>query len=173
MDREETQKLSEPLTLIRDAAGAASMSMKRLSAYANETRAELTKTQTAVNELLKAIDRSRFESLENFITALRDVRTWRGHTVGLRELRYIDLAVVETIDNQLHESADRLGQRCVLFLLQPNSLDTYRQNIAATTSRIDKVQTVAEGRQLEQQFQDSADALELLIELFRAYKSRT
>lgn len=164
LDREETQKLAEPLTLIRDAAVAAVDEYEKVIRVRNETSSELEKTKTAVSELLKAIDRSRFESLESFITTLRDVRTLRGRTASLRELRYIDLEIVESLDKQLHELTDRVGQRCLQFLLQPTSLDSYRQKIADTTGRIPQVQTVAEGRQLEKQFQDIADSLELLIE---------
>ncbi len=164
LDREETQQLSQPLTLIRDAASAAVDEYDKVLRVRNETAAELARTQSAVEELLKSIDRSRFESLDAFIQTLRDVRSWRGHTVGLRELRTIDLAAVDKLDEQLQAAAQRVGQRCVQFLVQPNSLDVYRQNIEASNGKIAAVRTVAEGRQLEKQFQEIADALELLIE---------
>lgn len=164
LDREETQKLSEPLTQIRDASVAAVDEYEKVIRVRNETKAELVKTQTAVAQLQKTIDRSRFESLDNFIATLRDVRSWRGHTVGLRELRTIDLEAVDSLDKQLQEMTDRVGQRCLQFLLQPTSLDSYRLNIVAASDRIPQVRTVAEGRQLDKQFQEIADSLELLIE---------
>ncbi len=170
LDREETQKLSEPLGSIRDAAAAAVDEYEKVIRVRHETQAELVRTQTAVSELLKSIERSRFESLEEFITSLRDVRSWRGHALGLRELRTIDLSAVDALENQLREATDLVGFRCVQFLLQPTALDGYRQSIQATTARIAQIKTVAEGRQLEKQFQEIADSLELLIETVSSLK---
>ena len=164
LDRDETQKLSEPLTSIRDAASAAVDEYEKVVRVRLETQAELTKTQTAVSELLKTIERSRFESLETFTNTLRQVRSWRGHAMGLRELRTIDIAAVDVLDKELQATADRVGHRCVQFLLQPHSLDSYRQNIDGTTGRVAAVRTVAEGRQVDKQFQEISESLELLIE---------
>ena len=170
LDREETHKLSEPLTSIRDAAAAAVDEYEKVVRVRLETQTELTKTQAAVSELLKSVERSRFESLETFTNTLREVRSWRGHTVGLRELRYIDVPAVDVLDRELQATADRVGHRCVQFLLQPNSLDSYRQNIEATADRVMSVRTVSEGRQVEKQFQEIADSLELLIETVSGLK---
>ncbi|MCC6508491.1 MAG: DNA repair ATPase [Pirellulaceae bacterium] len=164
LDREETQRLAQPLTTIRDAATAAVDEYEKVIRVRNETAAELVKTQTAVSELLKAAERSRFESLEAFVKMLRDMRTWRGHCSGLRELRTIDLSAVEKLEHDLQEASLRIGHRCVQFLLQPTSLEAYHQRIEAAGAKVMQVKSVAQGRELEKEFQDIATALELLIE---------
>ncbi len=164
LDREETQRLSEPLTIVRDAASAAVDEYEKVIRVRQETQTELTKTQTAVSELIKTIERARFEALDVFITTLSDVRKWRGHALGLRELRYIDMAAVDALDDELKTAGERVGHRCVQFLLQPNSLDSYRQSILAASQRIEQVRTVAESREVDKQFQAIAAGLELLIE---------
>ncbi|MFN7733082.1 MAG: DNA repair ATPase [Pirellula sp.] len=164
LDREEAFTLSAPIQQIREAANAAVDEYEKVTRVRNETATALEKTESDTVELLKAIERTRFEEVADFVQLLSKVRTQRGVAMQLRELRYIDADRVSRIESQLTESAKRLGVRCVQFLLEPASLLPYSQRIEAAEAEVPKVGSTAAAKSLENQFNEVGSSLELLIE---------
>ncbi len=164
IDREETLRLSEPISKIRDTASAAVEEFEKVVRVRRETEKSHREMANATADLLKAIDRSRFESVTDFVDRLAALRMQRGHAIGLRERRYIDIAAVEELEMKLTEAAERLGYRCTQFLLESKSLDPYHKRIVEADSRIAQVATAADGRKLQDQLTQIGADLELLIE---------
>ncbi len=125
LGREEAHSLSEPISKIREAAWAAVDEFEKVVRVRQETAAALQKAQSNTDELLKSIERSRFEKINDFVDKLAAIRRGRGSAIQLRELRYIAIDDLEKIELRLSEAADRLGNRCVQFLLSPQALTTY------------------------------------------------
>ncbi len=164
IDREETMQLSLPLLKIREAATAAVEEFEKVVRVKRETETATREVEQATDELLKAINRSTFDSVDQFVTRLSAIREQRGHAIGLRERRYVDETLVQQLEANLAESAQRLGQRCIQFLLTPKSLEPYRQRIADGETKVPKVATAADGRQLQEQLVAIGSDLELLTE---------
>ncbi|MEO8269550.1 MAG: DNA repair ATPase, partial [Aureliella sp.] len=164
IDRDETQKLSEPLEKIRDTATAAVEEFDKVVRVRRETEKQLRETQQASSEVLNSIGRFAFNSVEDFVSKLAAIRQQRGRSIGLRELRYIDEAAVGELEANLGEAAERLGHRCVQFLLTPKSLDPYRQRIVVAESNVPSVATAADGRKQQESLDQIGSDLELLIE---------
>ncbi|MFN6162635.1 MAG: DNA repair ATPase [Planctomycetota bacterium] len=164
IDREEAFKLSEPIQQIREAANAAIDEFEKVTRVRNETAAALESTEKQTTELLKTVERTRFEKVEDFVQQLAAMRTQRGVAIQLRDLRYIDNDRVTQIETQLVESAQRLGFRCVQFLLEPASLSPYSQRIETVESEVPKVGSSAAAKSLESQLADIGNSLELLVE---------
>ncbi len=170
LDRNEVFVLSEPVLKIRDAATAAVDEFEKVVRARHETSTSLAKTQAETVELLKSIDRARFERIDDFVDKLAAIRTQRGAAVQLRELRYIELTAVEQIELQLVEAADRLGVRCVQFLLSPKSLQPFDLQIEKLTTAIPSIITSATGKELDSEFAAISGSLELLIETISQLK---
>lgn len=162
--RQETQNLAEPLELIRAAATAAVEEYDKVVRVRRETERQLRETQQAAAEILNSIGRFAFNSVADFVDKLAALRQARGQSVGLRELRYIDDAAVQELEAKLAEAAERLGQRCVQFLLTPKSLDPYRQRINAAQDLVPKIATAADGRKQQENLDKIGHDLDLLIE---------
>ena len=164
LDRDEVFVLSEPVLKIRDAAAAAVDEFEKVVRARNETSASLTKTNSETQELLKSIDRARFERIDDFVDKLASIRTQRGAATQLRELRYIDLSAVESIESQLVQASDRLGVRCVQFLLSSESLVPFVSRTEQLALKIPAISTSATGKELDGEFEKIGGSLELLIE---------
>ena len=84
----------------------------------------------------------------------------RGEIISLRDLRYVDLALVE----ELGEGGRRgrpsgSSQRCVEFLLQPEALEPYADTVAAEQAARSTTSTkVTDAKQLEEQHRASRPA---------------
>src|SRR5690606_6063936 len=122
INRPAAHNLAEPLEKIRSAATAAVDEYDKVVRVRRDTERQMRETQQSAAEILNSIGRFAFNSVADVVAKLAALRQARGQAVGLRELRYIDQAAVQELETKLAEAAERLGQRCVQFLLNPNSL---------------------------------------------------
>ena len=164
IDKPEAQHLAEPLGRVRDAAKAAIEEFEKVVRVRRDTQTRTQTVQHAVESLIKSIERSRFESIDDFVSALGQLREQRGHALGLKELRYVDESIVEELEATTAERSERLSRRCVDFLLTPGSLDPYVQRVAGNSEQVAAVRTVAEAKQLEEEIDACGGQLELLTE---------
>ncbi len=164
LDREEAGGLAEPIQKIREASSAAVDEFEKVVRVRNESAVALTQAQAATSDLLKAIERARFEKVDDFVEKLAAIRSARGAALQLRERRYIDGDAVAVIEKQLAEAADRVGVRCVQFLLEPTSLASYRTRIDEVSATVPKIESSSTGKKTDTQLSEIATALELLIE---------
>ena len=164
LDREEACKLAEPVKKIREAASAAVDEYEKVVRVRNETKNAIDQSESEAIGILKEIERSRFEKVEDFVTQLAAIRSQRGKIIQLRELRYTDLDRINGLETQLAEAADRLGVRCVHFLLEPESLKGYSNLIETLAVQVPNSNSTATAKKIEEQFSGMGSSLELLIE---------
>ena len=155
----------EILGEIRNTATAAIDEFEKVVRVRRNTAAETDRVRQQVQEILAAIRRKRFEHVNDFVASLADLRRARGEAIALRDLRYVDLAVVDRLEQEIVEQAERLAHRCVQFLLQPAALQPYEQRIQDDAARIAGLQRVADAKQLETDVAATAGELEMLIEI--------
>lgn len=164
INKPETLRLDEPLVAIREAASAAVEEFEKVVRLRRDTNTRTLAVKESIEALGKEIERSRFESIDDFVQALSKLREQRGHAIGLRELRYVDLPLVESLEKSTAERAERLSRRCVDFLVTPGALDPYRKRIANTGDKIAAIERVAEAKEFQKAIDESGTQLELLTE---------
>ena len=164
INADETEKLAEPLAKIRDASTAAVEEYDKVVRLRRDTSERMREVQSSIDELFKVIERTRFESIDDFVTSLAQLREQRGHAIGLRELKYADDALIASLEESTSEKADRLSRRCVEFLLTPNALAPYQEKVKSISESILAIESVSEAKKLQESIEQSGAALELLTE---------
>ncbi|MCC9603111.1 DNA repair ATPase [Stieleria sp. JC731] len=164
IDKEETHHLNEPLAKIREAASAAVEEFEKVVRVRKQTNERTNKVESDIEALVKKIERQRFDSIDHFVDALAELRSQRGHALGLKELRYVDSELVEKLEQTTAERSERLSRRCVDFLLTPGSLDPYIERIESAKAQVDEVKTVTESKELAEKIDAAAAQLEMLTE---------
>ena len=120
--------------------------VRRLKLEARERSEDIAKRS---KELFSQVGRANFKSVDDFVANLGGLRRMRGEIITLKdEVRFIDAAAMEALEAQVKEQVDVLSQKCVEFLLQPESLDPYRERAQEQRGRVDGVTKVAEGKEL-------------------------
>ncbi len=160
----ETLRLDEPLRAIRDAASAAVEEFEKVVRLRRDTQTRTIEVKDSIETLGKEIERSRFDSIDHFVAALSKLREQRGHAIGLRELRYVDVELVTTLEQATAERAERLSRRCVEFLITPGALDPYRGRVEEAAQRVAIVERVAQAKDLQKTIDEAGARLELLTE---------
>ncbi len=164
IDNAEAETLSQPLTRVREAALAAVEEFEKVMRVRRETSDRSHQVRSDAESLFKEIERGRYETIDHFVNSLAKLRVVRGQAISLRELRYVDEALIESLESQTAQRVERLSRRCVEFLLAPGALDPYRQQIESISSEIPTIATVAQAKKLEQQTDEASSQLELLTE---------
>jgi len=161
----EAFKLSEPLTEIRQSAEGAIEEFEKVVRIRKHTKTEMGRVKGASESLVKEADRTLFENVNQFVNFLAQLRQMRGEVISLKELRYVDLGLVEELEEKLAGQTERLSRNCVEFLLREDSLTPYEESVEAVKKEIEGVKTAVEGQQVEENIESVAAQLELLIEI--------
>ncbi len=137
IDKPETEKLSEPLQKIREAAGAAVEEFDKVVRVRRDTNQRTNEVQTAIEALIKSIERSRFESIDDFVSSLAQLREQRGHALGLKELRYVDESIIEQLESDDRRTSGTTESSLRRFLADPRFAGSLHRARAASgrTSR--------------------------------------
>jgi MoxR-like ATPase len=162
---EETGGLAEPLTAIRDAAAAGIDEYEKVVRVRRNTAAETGRVEEETRAIIADVGRRRFESIQDFVDSLTALRRIRGDIITLRDLRYVDAPLVDTLEEEVGQQNDTLSHRCVEFLLQPASLAPYQEKVVAEHAQIESLTKVTDARSLEENISQSAADLEMLIDI--------
>ncbi len=165
MDRQDAFNLKEVLGQIRATAASAVEEFEKVTRVRKNTAEQTKKADQRAKEAVAAIGRKRFDHVNDYVSSLAELRAVRGEIISLRDLRYADLELVGRLDRLVSEAADRLAQRSVAFLLQPDSLAPYQAAVRQQQDRIPGLSKAADARMLEEEIARSAAELEMLIEI--------
>ena len=162
---EECFKLSEPLAEIRQAAESAIDEFEKVVRVKQNTLDQTRQVESRVTEILRIVQNSRFENIDEFVQALAELRAVRGEIISLRELRYNNSELINDLESQVSESNDRLSQRCVEFLLRDDALAPYAKRVDGQADAIPALTKVTDAKGLENEISASASELEMLIDI--------
>ncbi len=140
--------------------------VRRLRLEAGEKTADIQKrAKTLFNQVLRA----DFRSVDDYVANLGGLRRLRGEIITLKdEVRFIDVAAMDALEVEVKEQVESLSQQCVQFLLQPESLDPYRERAEEQKGQVENVTKVAEAKELEAEISQAGEDLEMLIDIVRS-----
>lgn len=170
LDKEEVFKLKEVLLRLKESATFAIDEFEKVLRIKNATKKQIEDTQKTSEELLGELKYGTFETIDEYVKALADIRNLRGQIVSLRDLRYTDLNIVDALDIEVKEKYDEFSTKCVEFLLAPEGLMPYEEKVKAQQGEIDKVNKSNEGKELEEKMNELSSDLELLIDIISNFK---
>lgn len=162
--------VDKALRSVQDAADKAVEEFDKVRRLRSEAARQVKAIRKRCQERFDLIRRSDFKTLNDFVQNLAALRQLRGELITLREVRYIDVAALATIEGRVTEQGEQLSAACVKFLLRPEALDPYRKEAASQLAAVDSVSKVAEGRELEKNVAKTGAELEMLIEIVNGLK---
>lgn len=162
--------LIEPLQEIKKIAITAIDEFEKVKQIKANTAEAFQTVKTKVDKILFDTKSATFDTLDAYVSLLSQMRSIRGEMIELKNLRYIDLAEVEILEQKVAERSDVLSQACVQFLLQDNALDFYQNQLVSITSQVNELTKVIDANALERDFDTLSLQLELLIDIVNNLK---
>jgi MoxR-like ATPase len=165
LNQSEAFQLNVPLGEIRAAATGAIDEFEKVTKVRKNTQQQTDLTAKKVKELRESAKKAVFENVDQYVHLLANLRSMRGETISLKDLRYADLPFIESLEKSLEEQSQLTSEACVSYLLQENSLDFYRHKVETQRQAIETVQKVADATLIEQETDAAGKELDLLIEI--------
>ncbi len=165
LDNRDAFNLEEPLGAVRATANSAIEEFEKVVRIRQHTQGQIKDVSGRTRDLINHIHGMRFENIDQYVKALAGLRKMRGESITLKDLRYADLALIEELEQVVTQENERMAGRCVEFLLQPEALTPYREQVEAQKQRIEVVTKVTEGREIEKEIVNCGSELEMLIDM--------
>ena len=164
------QNISEPVGLIRETALAAIDAFEKKKQAEQAAQEALQSVEKEVGGLLKEIEHRSENELEIFVEQMSSLRNLRGKTIALKKQRYANEGAIETLENRIVNVTKKVGQACVSFLLEEDSLRSYHEQIERLSIVASEATTVVALRELLNKASEIGSALQLLMEMVQNLK---
>ncbi len=165
LDREDAFNIKEAIQEIKAAAAGAIDEFEKVVRLKKNTANEVGRVSKAARQLLDGLKPDVLDSIDLFVDGLMQLRTVRGEIISLKELRYVDLPAIEALEEKVRAATDAMSTGCVEFLLGPEALTPYETKVADIGNRIEALDRVTEGKQLQEKADKAGAELEMLIEI--------
>ncbi|TVZ22330.1 ATPase family protein associated with various cellular activities (AAA) [Dokdonia sp. Hel_I_63] len=161
----ETQQLNIPLTEINGAANAAIDEFEKVVQLKRNAAKQTQEIQKKADEIFGKIKSTSFKSINDFVALLTQLRSLRGETISLNDIRYVDPTFVKTLEEEIAVQTQKISEKCVQFLLDDKALKPYNEAVAEKKGAMEKIKKVIEAKKLEEEVNQIATDLELLIDI--------
>ncbi len=165
LNQKEAFSLAEPLKAINATAGSAIDEFEKVQRIKEDSRRAVAETEQKIQALISTIKRARFETVDDYVKILADLRSVRGELISLKELRYVDLAWIAQKEEALTVETDRLSEGCIGFLLEDDALAPYQEKVVVQTQALEEVSKVTEANEQADNLDQIGKDLELLIDI--------
>ncbi|MCG8420597.1 MAG: DNA repair ATPase [Proteobacteria bacterium] len=158
----EVDDLARDLAEIRSTAELIIDEFEKVQAFRRRAVEALADTEARIAELERDLHSERWHEVATFLEALTRLRGVRGHIITLREMRYIDLARLDELEQAVVENFDRVSRDCVRFLLRDDAFVPLKVQLDDTLAKLDEVEKVADIKPLMEAVGKTGEGLDLL-----------
>ncbi len=170
LNDDEVQNLDLPLKEIRNIAHSAINEYEKVVEQKKSTAEAVEKIKAACEKILDDTKRINYSQLTDYIDMLSQIRALRGEITGARELKYVEVPLLDQLEKSLAERSDELSNACVNFLLQENSLAPYQQRAQTISENIINLQKAIDAKTIDEEITNLSGQLELLVDIVNNLK---
>lgn len=164
LDAGEAQNAAADLAAIDQAAQATLGEFEKVESIRQDTARALHKAEGQQRELMTAIASQMWRGPGDFVQALDKLRQRQGELQLLRELRYADLGLIDTMAGQLATEQRRVGERAMQFLAEEKAFDGQQKALAAVAAALPQAATAGQIAEQLGSLDAEAAGLDLLSE---------
>jgi hypothetical protein len=165
LSREETYQLVEPLIQIKQSASSAIDEFEKVTRIKKNTGEEVARTVEKINKSITDLNKTPADTIHYFVSFLAAFRALRGETISLKNLQYVDIALVENKEKEIEIYTAKLSNACVAFLLKDDALSPYQNKVSVLHESIASIEKVIEATKVEEDIAAIATELEMLIDV--------
>ncbi len=165
LEADEIGNISKDINTISETAELVLDEFEKVESIRQQANQALADTETTQHKLLDSITTDELRSPEAYAGALLQLRKQLGHLISIRELRYIDLEKLDTLEERIRTRQLDLNQETGEFLSQADALSSYFELIDDLDEKIESADSVATLTPLNEEMQTVSDGLDLLSEL--------
>ena len=166
----EVENLEQPLKEIRKIAHSAINEYEKVVEQKKNTAEAVEKIKIACEKILDETKRISYSQLTEYIDMLSQIRALRGEITGARDLKYVDVVILDSLEKSLAERSEELSNACVNFLLQDDALLPYQNRAQQISENIINLQKAIDAKTIEEEINNLSAQLELLVDIVNNLK---
>lgn len=170
IEDQQSQGIDEVLNDIASTAELVLDEFEKVQGIRQQSEKTMAEADQVQDDLLTSIRPENWETAEEYVTALGKLRRQRGHLVTIRDHRYINVARIDELSEQLQEAEDSLSEKTVEFLSDEQALDPYLKKVEQINQQVEEAKTIALLEPLVEVIEKTAAGLDLLSELMSTLK---
>ena len=158
---------------LRDVSATAELvidEFEKVQSIQQQSLQALAETKKDQRTLLSKIATTTWETAEQFVATIAELRKQRGHIATIKTYRYIDVPELERLEQELVEHEEKLGEETVNFLGDESSLESYHERTNDYETSIETAQTNAQIKPVLDGIVETTAQLDLLSELITTLK---
>ncbi|MEU7863744.1 DNA repair ATPase [Nonomuraea sp. NPDC049141] len=159
------QGLRGPLADVRATAEQVLDEYEHVEALTRQAARTLAEAAEETTRLVRQARGDTPATADAWVTLLATLRRAQGRLVTLREVRYLDLARLDTLAGSLAEELVSAGQRAVAFLQGADAFTGYHQAVEGLAAEAAAITTVAEAEPVTERLATQSEGLEVVTEV--------
>lgn len=167
---DKVQGIAATLKKITDTAELVIDEFEKVKSIREQSSKAMLQAERDQEDLIHSIRVDNWETVEEYINALGQLRRQRGHLTTIKDYRYIDVERIETLGSQLLSAEEALSEQTVMFLSDEAALEPYQQKIKALDNDVEAANTNATLAPVIEVIEQTAAGLDLLSELMGTLK---
>ncbi len=170
LEESETQATAEIVKTVSETAELVIDEFEKVESIRQQSEKTMCDAVQHQQQMVQGIKTSSWETAEQFVNALSNLRNQRGHLTTIKDYRYIDLQQIQTLDGELIELETWLTEKTVEFLSNEQALEPYFEKVDALNKEVEQADTNAQLSPLIETIEATAEGLDLLSELMTTLK---
>jgi tRNA U34 5-methylaminomethyl-2-thiouridine-forming methyltransferase MnmC len=170
LESNETKELAD---IVRDILKTSELVLdefEKVQSIQKQSVKTLQSAQKKQTDLIQTIRPDNWQTAEEFVNALSEIRRQRGHLITIKEHRYIDVDKIDALNKQLDETEGSLSQKTVDFLSDEKAIEPYLEKIDNLNKEVGLATTISQLNPLIESIESTASGLDLLSELMSSLK---
>lgn len=170
LNQESAFNLAQVLKEIKETATFAIGEFEKVTRIKKATHKQIEDVSNETEDLLKKLEYGTFDTVDDYVDVLGQIRTLRGKIASLRDLMYTNPDTVDALDAKVKEKNEGFSTQCVAFLMSPEGLKPYELIVEELQKSIQAVSKSQEGHELAARMDKAAFDLEILMEIVGNFK---
>jgi len=142
----------------------------KVESIRSQSAVVMREAEQDLHKLKVNTDTIDWNTVDEYVQVLDQIRKQRGHLTTIKNHRYIDVTRIEAMDGELVELNAKVSEKTAEFLSSENALDSYVTDVTDLDTAIQKHETVASLEPDLERIEGIASGLDLLSELIATLK---
>ena len=170
LDSDELQPIRSLLYQVKETSEAVIDEYEKVESIRDQSNKALDEAQTLQIDLLRQLQPSSWHTPQEFVEGLNKISAQQGQLLTIREYRYIDVALIDKLNQELTVTGEELNTETVNFLSSDDALEAYYSELEQIIASSGKAQSTAELTPQIDALNDISQGLDLISEIMSTLK---
>lgn len=164
------KNLGGPLTEIQQVANTAIDEFVKVQTQQKFAEEQLEQFERRFEQLTFQLNSTIIDKLDQLVHQLSDTRKLQGEIIDLKNVKYIDLAIVENLQLKVSQINEELSTKTVDYLLGEAALIPYEIKVEEQKANVASITKAFDAKPIEEANTNISSELELLIDILNSLK---